>query len=446
MGEGVNCVAEVRPRGKPRGWNVLVLLPSQLNPEELQFSQRARRAGDTHVCDVPGRTTNPIPGSTAGSQNGGAGEPEDEWGADGHFIDRAIDLAWLGAGRTQPNPLVGAVVVKDGKVLGAGYHPAYGEDHAETIALERAGESARGSTLYVTLEPCAHHGNTPPCVDQITASGVARVVVPTLDPDARVYGRGIQFLRDKGIRVDVGPRAERALLLNLPYFKSKLGLGPAVTLKMAVTLDGKIASRPGRRDDITQTDSRRMAHRLRAVHRGVLVGIETLATDSPRLDCRLLDGVKSPAPVVIDSSLRFPASHPWLAERDVFVVTTSDPSKEKEEALVRLGARVIRCGAKGRWVDVAAAVDALGRAGISSVLVEGGGSVFSSFAESGVWDGMFIFVSPILFGPDGVSLADHAIDREALDAVFAGASHLGGDVVLSYINEKTRSVLLSRLS
>jgi len=160
----------------------------------------------------------------------------------------------------------------------------------------------------------------------------------------------------------------------------------------------------------------------------------------------LLDGVSSPAPVVLDSSLRFPASHPWLAERDVFILTTSDPAKEKEEALIRSGAHVIRCGTKGRRVDVAAAVDALGRAGVSSVLVEGGAGVFSSFAESGVWDGMFIFVSPILFGPDGVSLADHAIDREALGAVYAGVSHLGADVALSYINERARSVLLSRLS
>jgi diaminohydroxyphosphoribosylaminopyrimidine deaminase/5-amino-6-(5-phosphoribosylamino)uracil reductase len=338
------------------------------------------------------------------------------------------------------------VVVKDGEVLGTGYHPAYGEDHAETIALERSGESARGSTLYVTLEPCAHHGNTPPCVEQIVASGVARVVVPSLDPDQRVYGKGIRILREQGIRVDVGAKAERALLLNLSYFKSKLGLGPAVTLKMAVTLDGKIAMGPGRRDDITQTESRRMAHRLRAVHRGVLVGIETLATDSPRLDCRLLDGVEPPVPVVIDSSLRFPVSHPWLADRDVFVLTTSGPSKEKEDALVRSGVRVIRCENKDQRVDVAAAVEALGRAGISSVLVEGGASVFSSFAESGVWDGMFIYVSPIVFGPDGVSLADHAIDGKALGAVFAGASHLGPDVELSYINEKTREILLSRLS
>jgi diaminohydroxyphosphoribosylaminopyrimidine deaminase/5-amino-6-(5-phosphoribosylamino)uracil reductase len=365
---------------------------------------------------------------------------------DEHFVDRAIDLAWVAAGKTQPNPLVGAVVVKDGKVLGTGYHRRYGEDHAETIALESAGEEARGSTLYVTLEPCAHQGNTPPCVDQIIASGVARVVVPTLDPDQRVNGKGMRTLRENGIRADVGPGSERALLLNLPYFKSKLGLGPAVTLKMAVTLDGKIASRHGGRDDITGIESRRMVHRLRAIHEGVLIGIDTFTTDSPRLDCRLLDGVKPPVPVLIDSDLEFPAENPWLAERGVFILTASEPPRQKADALSKAGARVIPCETRGRRIDIAAAVEALHRAGMASVLVEGGARVFSSFAESGAWDGMFVFVSPGLFGPDGVGLADRAIDPAGLGAVFAGASRVGGDVMLSYIKETTKAALLSRLS
>jgi riboflavin-specific deaminase-like protein len=253
------------------------------------------------------------------------------------------------------------------------------------------------------------------------------------------------MLRENGIRADVGAGAERALLLNLPYFKSKLGLGPAVTLKMAVTLDGKIASMPGRRDDISGEGSRRMAHRLRAIHDGVLVGIETMETDAPRLDCRLLDGVKPPSPIVIDPDLRFPASHPWLEDRDVYVVTLAGAAEDRIRALAGRGARVIRCAASDRRIDIAAAVGELHRAGVKSVLVEGGARVFSSFAAAGVWDAMFVFVSPMFFGPDGVGLSDRALERAGLGAVFAGASRADGDVVLGYINERTRADLISRL-
>ena len=374
------------------------------------------------------------------------------FGADGgcrideFFIDRAIDFAWMAAGKTQPNPLVGALVVKDGRILGEGYHQKYGEDHAESIALERAGESARGGTLYVTLEPCAHTGNTPPCVDEVISNGVGRVVIPTLDPDERVNGRGVRMLRERGIQVDIGVRSDRALLLNMAYFKSKLGLGPAVTLKIAMTLDGKIASRRGQRDDITGTEARRMAHRLRAVHEGVLIGIETFVTDSPQLDCRLLDSVDPPVPVVIDGSLKFPGRHPWLDRRQMVILTSKDAPEEREAALVRAGARVVRCGTSESAIDIAEAVAELEKRGVSSVLVEGGRKVFSSFVEAGVWDGMFLFVSPVLFGPDGVGLADRAVGKENLGARFAGASVVSGDVVVSLISEKTRSAILDRLS
>jgi len=253
------------------------------------------------------------------------------------------------------------------------------------------------------------------------------------------------MLRERGIRVDVGARADRALLLNMAYLKAKLGLGPAVTLKIAVTLDGKIASRPGKRDDITGSHARMMVHRLRAVHDGVVIGIETFFTDSPQLDCRLLDSVDPPVPVVIDGGLKFPDAHPWLARRRAVILTAEEASKEREATLVRAGARVIRCRTKGSAIDIAAAVAELHGRGVSSVLVEGGGKVFSSFAEAGVWDGMFVFVSPALFGPDGVGLADRVVGREDLGARFAGASLFLEDVVVSFINAKTRGALLERL-
>ncbi|MEJ2722023.1 MAG: bifunctional diaminohydroxyphosphoribosylaminopyrimidine deaminase/5-amino-6-(5-phosphoribosylamino)uracil reductase RibD [bacterium] len=154
---------------------------------------------------------------------GKAADPTAQYTLDDYFLDRAIDLAWLGAGGTHPNPLVGAIVVKDGRIVGVGYHQKYGEAHAETIALDRAGKAARGATLYVTLEPCAHEGNTPPCADQVLKSGVRRVVIPTLDPDERVNGRGVRILRDGGVEVEVGRCVERAMLLNMVYFKRALG-------------------------------------------------------------------------------------------------------------------------------------------------------------------------------------------------------------------------------
>ncbi|UCH83192.1 MAG: bifunctional diaminohydroxyphosphoribosylaminopyrimidine deaminase/5-amino-6-(5-phosphoribosylamino)uracil reductase RibD [Candidatus Latescibacterota bacterium] len=375
-----------------------------------------------------------------------AGDLMRQYTIDDYFLDRAIDLAWLGAGRTHPNPLVGAIVVNDGHIVSVGYHQRYGEAHAETIALERAGEAARGSTLYVTLEPCAHHGNTPPCVETVLKSGVRRVVIPTLDPDDRVYGRGVAILRDDGVDVDVGRRCERAMLLNLAYFKRVLGLGVAVTLKMAVTLDGRIASRAGSRDQITGTDSLRFVHRLRAVNDAVLVGINTVVVDSPRLDCRLIDTEATPVAVVLDSRLRFPETSPMQAgDRTVVVVTAETADEDSVVALRQSGVRVVKCGSDGGRVDVKAAVAELAAQGIASCLVEGGGEVFSSFTQARLWDGMHVFVSPMTFGNEGVALSEQAFDRSQIGAVHAGASAGAGDVLMSFVNEKTRDTLLKHL-
>lgn len=401
--------------------------------------------GKSPVSDTNSHGARPSPG---GADSGASGDREagsGAYGVDDFFTDRAIDLAWMGAGKTAPNPLVGALVVKDGKVLGVGYHPRYGEDHAETIALHQAGRATEGATIYVTLEPCAHHGNTPPCAEHVIRSGVRRVVACTLDPDSRVNGRGLRMIRERGIEVEVGRRMERAMLLNMAYLKGKLDLAPAVTLKMAITLDGKIASRPGRRDQITSEDSRRMTHRLRANHDAVLVGIETVLTDAPRLDCRLLDGVKNPVPVVLDSRLRFPADHPWTADRSPIVVASPEAPEERERVLSRAGARVLRCRSAEGGVDVEATVDALRSRGVRSLLVEGGARVFSSFLRAGTWDAMFVYVSPVLFGPEGVGLSDRVMDKDAIGAVFAGASVHGEDALLGFINEKTRRALSARL-
>ena len=370
----------------------------------------------------------------------------DDFAVDGCFLDRALDLAWLGAGSTHPNPLVGAVVVKDGRVLGAGYHKRFGEAHAEVLALDRAGRGAEGSTLYVTLEPCSHHGNTPPCVEHIVKCGVKRVVIPILDPDERVNGSGVQYLRDNGIAVDVGVGQERALLLNMKYLKKKLDLGPSVTLKMAVTLDGRIASRPGARDDMTGVEARRMVHRLRAVHDAVAIGVNTFDIDSPKLDCRLVDDVESPVPVVFDSRLSFPVGHPWLSGRAPVIVAGRDAPVEKEKELTVSGGRVVRCSLDESGVDIAGAIASVFGLGLESVLVEGGAKVFASFVRAGLWDGLYMFVSPSFFGAGGVAVSSESFDKNHLNAELAGMAAVSGDVVLSFINKNTRRSMLERLA
>lgn len=364
--------------------------------------------------------------------------------ADAFYLDRAIDLAWLGAGKTLTNPMVGAVVVKEGCVVAEGYHEAYGLDHAETSALDRAGQRAVGATLYATLEPCTHHGKTPPCVDRIVDSGVSRVVVCTLDPDPRMDGKGMEALRMQGIEVEVGCRAERALMLNLAYFKRIMTLGCAVTLKMAMTLDGCIASAAGRADTITGWEARRQAHRFRAVNLGVLVGIDTILIDAPRLDCRLLDGVKSPVPVVLDTRLRFPDRYPWIAEgREFLIVTGPNPDPDKVRKLEQARGEVIRCELSGGRVDIACAMELVAKRGISSVLIEGGAKVLASFLAPGLWDGLHLFMSPTLFGPEGVNLVGERVDVG--ESFLANVGQVSGDVLTSYLNAKTRATMLERL-
>jgi diaminohydroxyphosphoribosylaminopyrimidine deaminase/5-amino-6-(5-phosphoribosylamino)uracil reductase len=373
-----------------------------------------------------------------------SGAATDTSAADPFYVDRALELAWLGAGKTRTNPMVGAVVVKHGAVVGEGYHAAFGADHAERIALDLAGDAAVGATLYLTLEPCTHHGKTPPCVERITKSGVRRVVICTLDPDPRMDGRGVEALRAQGIDVDVGARADQALLLNVGYFKRTLDLGCTVTLKMATTWDGRIASGPGVRDSITGEEARRQVDRLRATHDAILVGINTVLVDEPRLDCRSLGDIEPPVPVVLDTQLRFPERYRWIDQQRKFVVVscTSAPV-ERKNAIEKRGGVVLQCTGSPRGVPVGSALEALFQRGLTSVLVEGGAKVLTSFLEDGCWDGLHLFVSPAAFGPAGVALVERRID--APDAVLAHAATFARDVLLSYVNATTRDAILARV-
>lgn len=315
---------------------------------------------------------------------------------------RALALAERARGRTRPNPMVGAVLVAGGAVVGEGFHARAGEPHAETIALRQAGEAARGADLYVTLEPCAHHGRTPPCADAIIAAGVLRVFAAMRDPNPRVDGRGLARLREAGVAVRVGLLGEEAARLNEVYCKHvRTGL-PHVTLKVGMSLDGKTATRTGEARWITGEESRRRVHELRNVTDAVLVGIGTVLADDPDLTTRL-PGVecRHPDRVVIDSNLRIPSKARLLAHRNkgrtLIVAGPLAPAARVRE-LRELGAEVVVVDGGGRRVEPAAVVARLAELGITSVLVEGGSEIAASFLEAGVVDKIVFFIAPLIIG------------------------------------------------
>jgi diaminohydroxyphosphoribosylaminopyrimidine deaminase/5-amino-6-(5-phosphoribosylamino)uracil reductase len=372
---------------------------------------------------------------------------QSEKASDRFFIDRALMLAWLAAGHTDPNPLVGAVVVSNGVVVGVGYHQRAGSAHAEVIALDEAGARAKNSTLYVTLEPCSHQGKTPPCVDRIVASGVRRVVVCTLDPDPRVRGKGIKKLIENSIEVDVGILPEQAVLLNLPYFKRQLSLGGAVTIKVAMTIDGRIASAPGMRDTITGSQAQQYVNRLRAENDAVIIGIDTLLTDQPRLDCRRLSAPSDPLPVVLDTQLRFPVDYPWIREGRKFCICCSESvDAAKAQIFEKTSGQIIRCISANGAVDVKDVIARLAENGISSLLVEGGGRVLTSFIERDCWDALHVFISSEFFGEDGVPVYRNRCGFENNCAVSVDARQIGDDFLLRYVHRDTMAKVTESLN
>jgi diaminohydroxyphosphoribosylaminopyrimidine deaminase/5-amino-6-(5-phosphoribosylamino)uracil reductase len=337
-------------------------------------------------------------------------------------------------------------VARDGRIISTGYHARAGRAHAEVLALEQAGKLAEGATLYVTLEPCAHQGKTPPCVDRIISSGIVRVVFCTHDPDPRVSGAGRARLEASGISVDIGGLAESAILLNLPYINSHLKRPCTVTLKIASTMDGKIASSPGSRDFITGLDTEVYVHQLRASHQAILIGIDTLLIDRPRLDCRHLPEARDPMPVVLDSDLRIPEDYPWLKlGRECFICCGPEADSRKREQLSRLGARVLNCRQEDYGLNIQDVVDQLQAAGVNSLFVEGGGRVFSSFVDKDIWDELIILMGPPLFGADGVDFYRRELPNPNASAIPVDARKVGQDFILRYLNKKTRETLLSQL-
>jgi diaminohydroxyphosphoribosylaminopyrimidine deaminase/5-amino-6-(5-phosphoribosylamino)uracil reductase len=329
-----------------------------------------------------------------------------DWGADEtSWMEQAIALAALGEGTTAPNPRVGCVVVRSGEVVGAGYHRAPGEPHAESCALRRAGGHAQGATLFINLEPCAHHGRTPPCSELLAASGIRRVVAAAIDPNPLVQGRGLGQLREAGVEVEVGLLGPEARRLNAPFYHWHAARRPLVTVKAALSLDGMLAGRGGASHWITAAPARRFAHRLRLRHDAVLVGAGTLRRDDPALTVRL-PGVRAPrtrvvlAPTLaIDPGARLFRERPEGAPPPRIYVAEGVP--EAAERSFQDRAEIVRVGASGGRLDLGAVLDDLGRLGVQSLLVEGGGRTLASFLDAGLADRAALFVSGKLLGARG---------------------------------------------
>ncbi|MFO0757785.1 MAG: bifunctional diaminohydroxyphosphoribosylaminopyrimidine deaminase/5-amino-6-(5-phosphoribosylamino)uracil reductase RibD [Byssovorax sp.] len=308
-----------------------------------------------------------------------------------------------------PNPPVGAVVVSAaGEIVAAACHERAGEAHAEVVALQQAGEAARGGTLYVTLEPCNHQGRTPPCVDAILAAGIARVVVGAIDPNPGVVGGGIRRLEAAGVEVEVGVAADEARALIAPWTKFITTGLPHVSLKLALSLDGRIATRTGASKWVTGAEARVKVHELRARHDAVAIGIGTALSDDPRLtvrDVAHLPSGRQPLRVVFDSRLRIPLNSRLVqTSREVatWVLAGNDAPEEAEQALADAGCTVIRVpnSAEGR-VDVGAALRLLASHGVVSILIEGGAELAGSLLATRLADELHAFIAPILLGPRG---------------------------------------------
>ena len=354
------------------------------------------------------------------------------------YMRRAIELAERGVGFTNPNPMVGAVIVKGGKVIGEGWHERCGEWHAERNAFKNCTVSAEGATMYVTLEPCCHYGKTPPCTEAIIEHGIARVVVGMEDPNPLVAGKGIALLREAGIEVVCGVEEEALREQNrvfLKYISTKL---PWVAMKTAMTLDGKIATRTGDSKWITGAEARAYVHELRHRFMAILVGIGTAVADDPLLNCRIEGrGVRQPIRVVVDSNARLSLDSQLVktaGEYRTIVAHTRFAPEERVKALRDTGVEMLFCKEKEGLVDVRNLLELLGQSGIDSILLEGGGSLNYTFLSEGLADELYAFIAPkIVGGMNAKTPVEGAGMEKMADAInleLENVLNIGHDVLL----------------
>jgi diaminohydroxyphosphoribosylaminopyrimidine deaminase/5-amino-6-(5-phosphoribosylamino)uracil reductase len=334
---------------------------------------------------------------------------------DEHFMRRAMELAAMGLGKTSPNPAVGAVVVKNGRIVGEGYHRRAGGPHAEIVALRRAGRKARGADLYITLEPCCHFGKTPPCCDAIITAGVRRVVVGTRDPNPLVDGKGIKALKAGGIKIQEGVFKKECEDINRAYNKWIVSGIPYVTMKVALSLDGKIGMRNGESKWITNEQCRSYVHRLRSFHDAVLVGCGTAQIDNPKLTARVRKKSLTKPVILLDEKLILKKKSNLFRRRpgSLIVATTSHAPSSKVSDFKKRGHNVILCRATADgYIFLPHLLGKLGAVGITSVLVEGGGKVFSDFLRRNLADRLVVCVAPKIIGAKGRDwLPLYSVDR-----------------------------------
>lgn len=316
-----------------------------------------------------------------------------------YFMDLAFKLALKGKGRTSPNPMVGALVVKNGRIIGQGYHEKAGLAHAEAIALDDAGLKAKGATLYVTLEPCTHFGRTPPCVDKIIKSGIKKVIVGMVDPNPLNNGRGIRILKAEKIKTEVGLLENKLRKLNRAFIKYITRKIPFVTVKVGESLDGKIATRTGDSKWITSDRSRAYAHRLRSDYDAVMVGVNTILRDNPKLDVWF--SKKQPVKIIVDSQLSIPQEANVFSRKSSVIIVTlpvkSGQETENRKILVQK-AKILEVKEKAGQINLKDMMKKLAQAEITNILVEGGGTLIGGLFDEGLVDKVLFFISPKIIG------------------------------------------------
>jgi diaminohydroxyphosphoribosylaminopyrimidine deaminase/5-amino-6-(5-phosphoribosylamino)uracil reductase len=345
---------------------------------------------------------------------------------DQKHLYRAIELAATAQGHTSPNPLVGAVIVKGGKTIGEGYHEAAGQPHAERMALAACTEDPVGATMYVSLEPCAHQGRTPPCTEAIVEAKLARVVVASDDPTVKAAGRGLGILRDEGIQVDVatGEVADAARMLNQPFRKHARTGRPLVLLKYAMTLDGKVATRTGDSKWISNELSRARAHRWRAESDAVAVGIGTAIADDPLLTARIEGVARQPQRIVFDAEARLALDSKLVqsaAETPVLLICSRAAARTRVQAIEAAGVEVCTVSGENESARVQAALDVMGDRDIQQLLVEGGPHLAGAFLDAGEVDELRVFIAPVIAG--GRS-AKPAVEGEGVETIADAARAL----------------------